>query len=121
MVYNCLVFVCAISVYLCTERSSSPNGFYELSGIYTLTTFEVWGFVRSQLDALLHGHSYTAHAVGCASAVLSLQHFSDPVRNPNLLPDGRRLREVNTLMVTVLPNFYLSDSFVHKPCCSTFP
>ncbi|KAG0624900.1 hypothetical protein M758_2G012400 [Ceratodon purpureus] len=48
----------------------------------------------SKLDALLHGHSYTAHAVGCASAVLALQYFSDPSRNPNLLRDGRRLREL---------------------------
>lgn len=48
-----------------------------------------------QLDALLHGHSYTAHAVGCSSAVISLQYFSNPAKNPNLLPGGRRLREVN--------------------------
>ncbi|CAK9257373.1 unnamed protein product [Sphagnum jensenii] len=48
---------------------------------------------NSKLDALLHGHSYTAHAIGCASAAISLQYFSNPLRNPNLLPSGRRLKE----------------------------
>ncbi|CAM6041370.1 unnamed protein product [Sphagnum compactum] len=48
---------------------------------------------NSKLDALLHGHSYTAHAIGCATAAISLQYFSNPLRNPNLLPSGRRLKE----------------------------
>ncbi|KAH8950396.1 hypothetical protein BDL97_10G083100 [Sphagnum fallax] len=48
---------------------------------------------NSKLDALLHGHSYTAHAIGCASAAISLQYFSNPLRNPNLLPSGRQLKE----------------------------
>lgn len=52
---------------------------------------------EEQLDALLHGHSYTAHAIGCSSAVVAIKYFSDPSRNANLLPDGRRLREVNCL------------------------
>lgn len=62
----------------------------------TLATQAVFEAFRgiSKLDALLHGHSYTAHAVGCASAVVSLQYFSDPSKNSNLLPGGRRLREL---------------------------
>lgn len=52
---------------------------------------------EEQLDALLHGHSYTAHAIGCSSAVAAIKYFSDPSRNANLLPDGRRLREVKCL------------------------
>ncbi|CAI5504850.1 unnamed protein product [Closterium sp. Naga37s-1] len=48
----------------------------------------------SKLDALLHGHSYTAHPAGCAAACVSLKALSDPARNPNLLPDGSQLKEL---------------------------
>lgn len=33
--------------------------------------------------ALLHGHSYTAHPIGCAAAVRSLDVLSNPTTNPN--------------------------------------
>ncbi|XP_020227433.1 bifunctional dethiobiotin synthetase/7,8-diamino-pelargonic acid aminotransferase, mitochondrial isoform X2 [Cajanus cajan] len=48
----------------------------------------------SKLKALLHGHSYSAHAMGCAAAVKSIQWFKDPCSNPNITSDGRLLREL---------------------------
>ncbi|KAG4970089.1 hypothetical protein JHK82_035785 [Glycine max] len=44
--------------------------------------------------ALLHGHSYSAHAMGCAAAVKSIQWFKDPCSNPNITSEGRLLREL---------------------------
>lgn len=38
----------------------------------------------SKLKALLHGHSYTAHAIGCSAAVTALDMYTDPACNPNL-------------------------------------
>ncbi|KAK9815939.1 hypothetical protein WJX72_012312 [[Myrmecia] bisecta] len=38
----------------------------------------------SKLDALLHGHSYSGHAIGCSAAVAALQIYSDPTLNPSL-------------------------------------
>ena len=34
--------------------------------------------------ALLHGHSYTAHPIGCSVAIASLDAYLDPSLNPNL-------------------------------------
>lgn len=48
----------------------------------------------SKLLALLHGHSYSGHAIGCQAAVASLQFFCDPERNPNLLSCKQFLREL---------------------------
>ena len=36
----------------------------------------------AKTDALLHGHSYTAHPIGCAAAVAALDLYADPQRNP---------------------------------------
>ncbi|XVE71791.1 hypothetical protein DITRI_Ditri10aG0180200 [Diplodiscus trichospermus] len=38
----------------------------------------------SKLKALLHGHSYTAHAMGCTAAAKSIKWFKDPMTNLNL-------------------------------------
>ena len=38
---------------------------------------------KSKLKALLHGHSYTAHAIGCSAAVTALGLYTDPKANPN--------------------------------------
>lgn len=48
----------------------------------------------NKTDALLHGHSYSAHAVGCAAAVEALDALGDPQRNRNLhdMGDGSSLR-----------------------------
>ncbi|KAL1558381.1 Bifunctional dethiobiotin synthetase/7,8-diamino-pelargonic acid aminotransferase, mitochondrial [Salvia divinorum] len=48
----------------------------------------------SKLKALLHGHSYSAHAMGCAAAVKSIQWFKDCNTNMNLIPESRLLQEV---------------------------
>ncbi|MCO5563043.1 hypothetical protein L7F22_016679 [Adiantum nelumboides] len=48
----------------------------------------------SKLLALLHGHSYSGHAVGCQAAVFALQWLSDPKTNPNLVPSTMRLVEL---------------------------
>jgi dethiobiotin synthetase/adenosylmethionine--8-amino-7-oxononanoate aminotransferase len=37
-------------------------------------------------DALLHGHSYSAHPIGCAAACAALDMFADVASNPNMLP-----------------------------------
>lgn len=44
--------------------------------------------------ALLHGHSYSAHAVGCASAAKAIQWFKDPSTNPNIDSEQKILKEV---------------------------
>ncbi|KAI4344386.1 hypothetical protein L6164_011620 [Bauhinia variegata] len=48
----------------------------------------------SKLKALLHGHSYSAHAMGCMAAAKSIQWFKDPCSNPNITAEGRLLREL---------------------------
>jgi dethiobiotin synthetase/adenosylmethionine--8-amino-7-oxononanoate aminotransferase len=45
-------------------------------------------------QALLHGHSYSAHAIGCAAACAALDAYADPTRNPNILPASGTLREL---------------------------
>ncbi|KAI4381106.1 hypothetical protein MLD38_007214 [Melastoma candidum] len=49
---------------------------------------------ETKLKALLHGHSYTAHAAGCAAAVTSIKWFKDPQTNCNINPGGTRLNEL---------------------------
>lgn len=51
-------------------------------------------FYLVQLTALLHGHSYTAHAMGCSAAVKAIQWFRDPSTNSNLDFDHMKLKEV---------------------------
>ena len=46
---------------------------------------------EGKLDALLHGHSYTAHPIGCAAAAAALDAYSDPAANPNLCCPAVRL------------------------------
>lgn len=48
----------------------------------------------SKLKALLHGHSYSAHALGCAAAAKSIKWFKDPQTNHNIIPERRLLREL---------------------------
>ncbi|KAL4340396.1 hypothetical protein GQ457_08G002330 [Hibiscus cannabinus] len=38
----------------------------------------------SKLKALLHGHSYSAHAMGCTAAAKSIKWFKDPITNLNI-------------------------------------
>jgi len=50
----------------------------------TLATEEVFRVFEgpAKTDALLHGHSYTAHPMGCAAAVAALDMYGDPAKNP---------------------------------------
>ncbi|KAG7606436.1 Bifunctional dethiobiotin synthetase/7,8-diamino-pelargonic acid aminotransferase [Arabidopsis thaliana] len=48
----------------------------------------------SKLKALLHGHSYSAHAMGCATAAKAIQWFKDPETNHNITSQGKTLREL---------------------------
>lgn len=48
----------------------------------------------SKLLALLHGHSYSGHAIGCQAALTALQWLSNPKTNPNLVPTTMRLVEL---------------------------
>ncbi|CAH2042836.1 unnamed protein product [Thlaspi arvense] len=48
----------------------------------------------SKLMALLHGHSYSAHAMGCTAAAKSIKWFKDTRTNLNLISEGRLLREL---------------------------
>ncbi|OIS97356.1 PREDICTED: bifunctional dethiobiotin synthetase/7,8-diamino-pelargonic acid aminotransferase, mitochondrial [Nicotiana attenuata] len=48
----------------------------------------------SKLQALLHGHSYTAHAIGCTAAVKAIKWFKDSKTNPNLISEAVMLREL---------------------------
>ncbi|PKA50617.1 Bifunctional dethiobiotin synthetase/7,8-diamino-pelargonic acid aminotransferase, mitochondrial [Apostasia shenzhenica] len=52
----------------------------------TLATEAVFNAFKgdSKLMALLHGHSYSAHAMGCAAAAKSMQWFKDPSTNINI-------------------------------------
>lgn len=52
----------------------------------TLASEEVFHAFRgdSKAKALLHGHSYTAHAVGCSAGLYSLRTMGNPESNPNL-------------------------------------
>ena len=53
-------------------------------------------FLSAQLQALLHGHSYTAHPAGCTAACVSLRLFWDPSFNQNLCQETNKLEEVMT-------------------------
>ncbi|KAJ4875285.1 Bifunctional dethiobiotin synthetase/7 [Raphanus sativus] len=48
----------------------------------------------SKLKALLHGHSYSAHAMGCATAAKAIEWFKDPETNHNIVSQGGILREL---------------------------
>ena len=54
----------------------------------TLATNSVFDAFQdsSKLKALLHGHSYTAHAIGCSAGVTALELYLNPETNPNLQP-----------------------------------
>lgn len=54
--------------------------------------------LRLQLKALLHGHSYTAHAMGCTAAAKAIKSFKDQKKNPNLTQEGNALKEVRNFI-----------------------
>ena len=86
----------------------------------TLATREVFeAFAEGgKAGALLHGHSYSAHAIGCAAACESLEMLSDPglnrsVCSPAAREGGMPRREEEGNAVTSL-----SSSCVSDPKCS---
>ncbi|GLJ26997.1 hypothetical protein SUGI_0528990 [Cryptomeria japonica] len=62
----------------------------------TLATESIFGAFegKSKLFALLHGHSYSGHAVGCAAAVKAIHWFRDAEMNQNICSNGSRLVEL---------------------------
>ncbi|XP_068652634.1 bifunctional dethiobiotin synthetase/7,8-diamino-pelargonic acid aminotransferase, mitochondrial [Aristolochia californica] len=62
----------------------------------TLATNAVFDAFKgdSKLMALLHGHSYSGHAMGCTAAAKAIEWFRNPSTNFNLTPEGRRLIEL---------------------------
>lgn len=62
----------------------------------TLTTEAIFEVFKgdSKLMALLHGHSYSAHAMGCTAAVKAIEWFKDPQANMNFEPEGKKLKEL---------------------------
>ncbi|WCJ42382.1 adenosylmethionine-8-amino-7-oxononanoate transaminase [Euphorbia peplus] len=62
----------------------------------TLASAEVFdSFIGdSKLKALLHGHSYSAHAMGCTAAAKSIKWFKDPGTNPNIVAERKLLKEL---------------------------
>lgn len=66
------------------HKPCAPGGMLPLSA--TLATNSVFDAFQdsSKLKALLHGHSYTAHAIGCSAAVTALDLYLNPETNPNL-------------------------------------
>eukprot|EP00879_Flechtneria_rotunda_P032520 GHRR01035738.1.p1 GENE.GHRR01035738.1~~GHRR01035738.1.p1 ORF type:complete len:302 (+),score=128.63 GHRR01035738.1:254-1159(+) len=52
----------------------------------TLATEAVFNAFKgpSKVEALLHGHSYTAYPLGCAAALASLVILQNPAMNPNI-------------------------------------
>eukprot|EP00268_Persea_americana_P043244 TRINITY_DN4341_c0_g1_i3.p1 TRINITY_DN4341_c0_g1~~TRINITY_DN4341_c0_g1_i3.p1 ORF type:complete len:169 (+),score=21.26 TRINITY_DN4341_c0_g1_i3:1189-1695(+) len=71
----------------------------------TLATDAVFNAFKgdSKLMALLHGHSYSAHAMGCTAATKAIQWFKDSQTNLNIIPEARRLRELwdNELLIRI--------------------
>ncbi|KAF5183987.1 Adenosylmethionine-8-amino-7-oxononanoate aminotransferase [Thalictrum thalictroides] len=62
----------------------------------TLATESVFDAFKGDTKhmALLHGHSYSAHAMGCTAATKAIQWFKDPVRNRNINAEEKKLREL---------------------------
>ena len=46
----------------------------------------------AKTDALLHGHSYSGHAIGLSAAAAALDIYADPAANPALCAPPLRCR-----------------------------
>lgn len=62
----------------------------------------------------MHGHSYSAHAMGCTAAAKSIKWFKDPRTNPNIVSEGRLLREVCERCVVAIILIYAVLSLTSK-------
>lgn len=75
----------------------------------------------SKAYALLHGHSYTAHPIGCSAAVHALETFTNPALNPNLCtPEvpGRccKSKSTSTSAGTITSAAAAEDATCSSPC-----
>jgi len=66
--------------------------------ILAITELKIF-FALVQLMALLHGHSYSAHAMGCTAVLKAIQWFKDPCMNTNIEPEGKKLKEVHGIFL----------------------
>lgn len=80
----------------------------------TLATDDVFQVFRgnSKLRALLHGHSYSAHALGCTATAKAVQWFKDPHTNPNIDSSGTQLKEVRCLLFVTLFSLHVAFSYM---------
>ena len=46
----------------------------------------------------MHGHSYSAHALGCTAAAKSIKWFKNPQTNQNINSEGKSLREASAII-----------------------
>jgi len=62
----------------------------------TLATERIFNAFKgdSKLQALLHGHSFTAYPMGCAAAAASIHFLGDPATNPHLEEKGGFMRPI---------------------------
>lgn len=60
----------------------------------TLATADVFAAFAgaAKTDALLHGHSYSGHAIGLSAAAAALEIYTDPAANPALCAPPHRCR-----------------------------
>lgn len=65
--------------------------------------------------ALLHGHSYSAHAVGCSAAVKSIKWFKNSQMNINLIPGADLLGEVSCHATTLFGYCNISSPLTFVP------
>lgn len=56
-----------------------------LRALVSLVILSIGCCVVHQTNALLHGHSFTAHPVGCVAACTAMDIMNDPKFNPNLV------------------------------------
>lgn len=109
-VYSSVFTICLSSICFCERKTCFSQNFVGSAKMpflllicgyaqfkYTdITSYDWWCNLIPllQLQALLHGHSYTAHAVGCTAAVKSIKWFKDSKSNHNLISEAMLLREV---------------------------
>ncbi|CAK9147590.1 unnamed protein product [Ilex paraguariensis] len=67
---------------------------YSVFDTLFLLTLNTRPYLQNMLKALLHGHSYSAHAMGCTAAAKSIKWFKDVQTNLNLASEGGFLKEL---------------------------
>uniref|UniRef100_A0A9I9EG89 Bifunctional dethiobiotin synthetase/7,8-diamino-pelargonic acid aminotransferase n=1 Tax=Cucumis melo TaxID=3656 RepID=A0A9I9EG89_CUCME len=73
----------------------------------TLASNSVFESFIGDSKALLHGHSYSAHALGCTVAAKSIKWFKDPQTNLNIIYEGTSLTEVCAIYLKLFSSGWL--------------